>query len=244
MNKRITLLIALLVIITIPTGQAKAQERALRVVYHQIAHLSPADEEMILKMNNPAIMEQVQAQLKNHEGDFILYSHSGLYGYASDKALTDEAFTIDEQGYYINLKTGEQISPMLIIDRFFLVRDSLNKINWKIGSETSTIAGKTCYKATYTREDNSVTEAWFCPEVPYSLGPLGSTGLPGLIFKIKHPSVTLTLKSLDFDTKLLPIKLPKGKIMSKEEYEKIKAKKEKQSRADQKSGQGVKIIQF
>lgn len=64
--------------------------------------------------------------------------------------------------------------------------------DWKITTEEKLIDGRKCYKAigTYSvyYKDlvfNHALVAWFCPELPYSYGPKGYGGLPGLILELK-----------------------------------------------------------
>lgn len=61
--------------------------------------------------------------------------------------------------------------------------DELKKYNWKISSDTLTINGLICQKAT-TKYAGRIYEAWFSDEIPISDGPYKFNGLPGLIVKI------------------------------------------------------------
>lgn len=74
----------------------------------------------------------------------------------------------------------------------FMIKTPSNH-NWNILSESKKIDNYLCYKATctesYTARDGKTKErvitAWFCPELPYSFGPLEFNGLPGLILELE-----------------------------------------------------------
>jgi GLPGLI family protein len=62
--------------------------------------------------------------------------------------------------------------------------DTLNSFQWKIMSDTITILGYVCQKATANfRGRNWI--AWFTTALPYDNGPLKFGGLPGLILKLE-----------------------------------------------------------
>lgn len=70
--------------------------------------------------------------------------------------------------------------------------------NWKISSDTQTVNGFKCQKAT-TSYGGRDYEAWFSNEIPVSDGPYKFSGLPGIIIKIsdskKHYVFELIAKS-------------------------------------------------
>ncbi len=63
---------------------------------------------------------------------------------------------------------------------FYLTEEKVEKIDWKITTETRVIEALNCKKATgYFRGRNWT--AWFAEELPFSTGPWKLVGLPGLI---------------------------------------------------------------
>jgi GLPGLI family protein len=44
------------------------------------------------------------------------------------------------------------------------------------------------------KEVSKVVSAWYCPSIPYSYGPNGHFGLPGLIFELEDVGVLFALK--------------------------------------------------
>ncbi len=117
----------------------------------------------------------------------------------------------------------------------FLLIDSL-QTKWNITSETKKIENFTCYKATQEisiingakNTDGSVKifkktiTAWFSPEIPYSFGPAGYGGLPGLIIELQDENKLFGLQKLELISENTPIILPtKGKEISSTEYNTI-----------------------
>lgn len=58
-----------------------------------------------------------------------------------------------------------------------------NTLQWAITTQTDTVAGYPCVKAT-TKFGGRDYEAWFTPAIPISDGPFVFSGLPGLIVKL------------------------------------------------------------
>jgi GLPGLI family protein len=84
----------------------------------------------------------------------------------------------------------------------YLVSRKLNK-DWKLVNETKLIDKYTCYKATTIEvvqnpKGNFEKDiiAWYCPELPFSFGPLGYGGLPGLILELQTEDGVFGAKEL------------------------------------------------
>lgn len=84
----------------------------------------------------------------------------------------------------------------------YLVSRKLNK-DWKLVNETKLIDKYTCYKATTVEvvqnpKGNFEKDiiAWYCPELPFSFGPLGYGGLPGLILELQTENGVFGAKEL------------------------------------------------
>ncbi len=95
---------------------------------------------------------------------------------------------------------------------------------WQITSESKTIDNFLCYKAigfeTITNKKvgrvKKAIIAWFCPEIPYSYGPLHFGGLPGLILELQTQEAVFGLKNLTLkDTKVE--KMPNVYLKTEEE---------------------------
>lgn len=86
--------------------------------------------------------------------------------------------------YYKNFTTQKQVEKRELADKDFIIEDSIHHINWKLISETKTILGYTCKKATGKTERGSDVEAWYAEDIPVSSGPEIFNGLPGMILQI------------------------------------------------------------
>jgi GLPGLI family protein len=80
---------------------------------------------------------------------------------------------------------------------------SFKKINWEIVNETKIINQFLCYKAVGVEETTNSKgvfktniTAWFCPEIPYSFGPSGYGGLPGLIVELHNKRAVFGLNKI------------------------------------------------
>ena len=166
-------------------------------------------------------------------------------------------FTPGDQ--YKNTKDTAQIQNQEFYGKNFLVKDKLQPIKWTMGSETKKIGNYVCYKAvalvpTYdltwyafswdrvsantaaNKEKKAVKmtqiEAWYTPQIPVSHGPSEYWGLPGLILEVSAGDTTLLCYEIVINPKERTIiKAPKkGKIVTKNEYQAIVAKKMKEFR--------------
>lgn len=71
-------------------------------------------------------------------------------------------------------------------------------IRWKLHSETDSVCGLPCQRATATYGGREWT-AWFCSEIPSSAGPWRLCGLPGLILRAEADGVhSFACSHLDF----------------------------------------------
>lgn len=166
---------------------------------------------------------------------------------------------------FTNLETGKKVESRELMDRTFIVDDSITKMKWKMTGETKTILGHNCMKATASRmskrtimnmdngvmerkeiDDTSAIVAWFTTEIPVSAGPSEFQGqLPGLILEmdIKDGTQVFKATSISEKTDLASIKEPAGKkrytaAEFKEEREKMMKEME------QNNGGGRRVIRM
>lgn len=134
---------------------------------------------------------------------------------------------------YCNLETGKKVESREMMDKVFIVEDSISKLKWKMAGETKQILGHNCMKATASRiskrtamnmdngvmerkeiEDTSLVIAWFATDIPVSSGPGEFQGqLPGLILEMDIKDGTQVYKATSISEKadLAIIKEPAGK---------------------------------
>lgn len=150
---------------------------------------------------------------------------------------------------YKNIKEQRFVNKTEIMSKLFLIKDDLPKYDWKLSAETKSIGKYTCYKATYTREEERtnmslengevtekkekvdvVTTAWYTPQIPVSNGPGDYNGLPGLILEVREGNRTVICSEIVMNPKeKIVIEEPtKGKKVTQAQYRKIMDKKTKE----------------
>lgn len=80
----------------------------------------------------------------------------------------------------------------------YLIEEPLPEINWNISSDTITISGLKCQKATAHFKGRNYT-AWFCPDLPFQSGPWKLNGLPGLILEAYDSKQEVVFKFQGFE---------------------------------------------
>ena len=127
--------------------------------------------------------------------------------------------------YIFKNKIYHNNSNGLFKENEFLIIDPLNQ-NWVYTNESKVIDGYTCYKATneYIVDNGKIFKhpviAWFCPQIPISIGPRGYGGLPGLILELQEWNSVFGVEKIAFSNDIKEIVLPKeGKIISEQEYQ-------------------------
>jgi GLPGLI family protein len=201
-------------------------------------------------------MEQLSKAMENR---YILKFDKTTSLYEQEEKLSnpadDSAFIkINISGggkEFKDLKQKRAITETEIFGKEFLIEDSLERHDWKLGSETKKIGNYTCYKATYIikpkpqQDDNNsgktvmfdalndketVVTAWYTPEIPVSNGPGSYWGLPGLILEVNDGYTTLLCSKLTLNPKeKFTIKPPvKGKRVTQAEFDRIMEEKAKE----------------
>lgn len=149
-----------------------------------------------------------------------------------DKAGQDNGPTIKinfgggpEDQTYKNYATDKITEQKELGPKKYLIEDSLPKQNWKLETETRTIKGYTCKKATTAGKDGHPIIAWYTEEIHTSSGPEVFGNLPGLILELNINDgeivfTTLDIITKDFDRKI--VKAPSdGKKISRAAFRKM-----------------------
>lgn len=100
--------------------------------------------------------------------------------------------------------------------------------DWTITQESKMIEGFRCFKAvsrtkTVTpqgKEFVKMAVAWFCPEIPFSYGPMKHGRLPGLIMELQTDSYLFGLRKLSFDSSYRVKPMPDLKIVTEADHQK------------------------
>jgi len=142
-----------------------------------------------------------------------------------ENRIARSAFT-SSFDFYCDILTNTQITKG---SDNILIENKNSKLDWIISSDSKKIDNYLCYKATcresyFSRNTNDIAyytiEAWFAPMLPYGFGPIQFNGLPGLILELHYINTTYFATKILLSDKDIPINLPKGKTISKEEYNK------------------------
>lgn len=191
------------------SGLAQSKEVAVRYAEHV---------EILLRFNEERAIHSV----KDNDG-ILSDERKKVLNWCSDCSIT--YFT--DLTKRIILFNNKEISMGLAKKDEFLIEGPLPS-DWVLSNETKVINDLKCYKATrnssrtfrgkvHTRD----IVAWYAPDIPYSFGPNGQGGLPGLIIELQEGSTLFGLKNLKL-TGTSPIDLPtKGKKITKEAYDTI-----------------------
>ncbi|AOW22062.1 GLPGLI family protein [Urechidicola croceus] len=188
-------------------------------------HFSKISKEIDGSVNN--ILKELEFELfyKDNESIFKVKKYLELEGnrfYGFALGPYGNAVYYNNSNYKINIKQLEAYGEM------FLIKE--NPIEWKTTVHTKKIGAYTCYKAITIKEvkgRNGMIEypvtAWFCPELPFSFGPLGYAGLPGLILELEINNEKYTATKIELNPKReVKVEKPKkGKEVTKEEFEEI-----------------------
>ena len=155
--------------------------------------------------------------------EFKLIKNMALDGENLEIAIIDSRSR--KEIYIFKNKIYHNNSNGLFKENEFLIIDPLNQ-NWVYTNETKIIDGYTCYKATneYIVDNGKIFKhpviAWFCPQIPISIGPRGYGGLPGLILELQEWNSVFGVEKIAFSNDIKEIVLPKeGKIISEQEYQ-------------------------
>lgn len=207
--------------------------------------------------------KQIAERLKNRlEKTYILTFNKEESVFKEDDKLDAISGATDSWGknftpgaQYKNVKTNSFLQDQEFYGKQFLVKDSLKKLKWKMGTESKNIGQYTCYKATALVPENEVewwnfswsnirnndaeeeikmieVEAWYTSMIPISQGPGEYWGLPGLILEVSVGSTTMLCSKIVMNPEeIVKIKAPnKGKEVTKMEYNKIITEKMKEFR--------------
>ena len=116
---------------------------------------------------NEAQKKDIAARLKNRlEKTYVLTFNKEESFFEEEDKLDAMSGATDTWGknfsagdQYKNVKTNSQIQNQEFYGKKFLVKDKLQMIEWKMGTETKKIGNYTCYKATASIPSEELT--WF-----------------------------------------------------------------------------------
>lgn len=206
--------------------------------------------------NNQTLWKQAESESEDDGGSFQTENgaHIRMVVAGSNDVL------------YFNLATGKKVESREVMDKNFIVEDTITKTKWKMTGETKSILNHNCMKATTTRtskrtmmnmdngvmerkevDDTSVIVAWFATDIPVSAGPSEFQGqLPGLILEMDIKDGTQIYKAVSISEKadLAAIKEPAGKKRYTPEQFKEEREKMFKEMEQNNGGGGRRIIRM
>ncbi len=152
---------------------------------------------------------------------------------------------------YKNVGTRANVRQTEFFGKRFLIKDTLELTEWKLGKESKQIGSYTCYKATaqrvvtnrtfsseedeegnHSNEEQDTIElvAWYTPQIPISQGPDNFWGLPGLIMEVDNGQTVMLCSKVVLNPKNgVNIEEPKeGEEVSEQQFNDIRDQKLKE----------------
>ncbi|WP_439553783.1 GLPGLI family protein [Flavobacterium macrobrachii] len=132
---------------------------------------------------------------------------------------------------YIDFNEGNSYQTYNDVLGNYVIKKEIKRYDWILTSETKIIEGFTCYKATAVDiVVNSAgtfsypVTAWYSPQIPIKSGPLGITGLPGLILEISRRNIVFGATKIFINPENKPkiIKPKLDNLKTEEEINKMK----------------------
>lgn len=200
---------------------------------------SRTDQYELLFSNNHSLWEFLP-DASNESSDPNTFASGGMVlRFAGGGAGGDVA--------YYDFDNGISVSKRDIVDKSYIVSDSISKFDWKLTDETKTILNHTVRKAITQRvqtrnrmtmengvmkteqvPDTTNVIAWFTTDIPVPAGPGTYQGqLPGLILELDENKGQIVFKAIEVSPKVTvsKIKEPKdGKKMTAAEFAKEREK--------------------
>lgn len=161
-----------------------------------------------LKTNNLESEYKMQEKLSNSQ------SGGGM--------IASQIAAMDKEPLFKDLKDGFYLKPY-DLGKAYIIKDSLQKFNWKITKEKEQIAGFDTYKATGVMNDSIDVTAWYTPKLNFKDGPDRLWGLPGLILKAEFTAngadMVITAVNVAVKEDEFKIKKPsKGQTLTEKEF--------------------------
>ena len=133
-----------------------------------------------------------------------------------------------KDSYYTRKNETEKIKQIDNYTGEFIINYN-DQTKWELSDETKIIDNYLCYKASSLRitvnPKRTFTHpitAWYCPAIPFSFGPRGYTGLPGLILELQVRHIKWDATKISLSKEDITIDEPtKGKVVTEEEYKTI-----------------------
>lgn len=159
--------------------------------------------------------------------DFYFNADETMYRESEESAEDDdEGYSWRKDPYTIrhNYTKNTVKDLVTVLDKSYVIEDSIQGPNWKILNDMKEVAGHICMNAEYedTLRMQKIT-AWFALDIPIPGGPERLNGLPGLILEVDVNNGGMTIVADKIEMKKLDkeLELPKkikGKKITEADY--------------------------
>ncbi|MDB5223175.1 MAG: hypothetical protein JWN83_1842 [Chitinophagaceae bacterium] len=237
-----------------------AQQKEGKVIYSRTS-------QMQMRVNNNDQLSQMLPKSRTDKFELTFGNNQSLWKHIDEDDNNDE---ISGNGMQIRMvapgqndivfhdfSAAKKTEQRDMMDKKFIITDSIRKLPWKLTGQTKTILGHVCQQATTQRtgkrtqttmdngkierkEVNDTTNivAWFTSDIPVPAGPEVQGQLPGLILALDMYDGRVVYKALEISPKVdvTTIKEPtKGKKITPDEFTN---EREKMMQEMQKNNQG------
>jgi GLPGLI family protein len=164
---------------------------------------------------------------------------------------------------YVAYAKNSRVDQREILEKSFVVTDTLARLQWKLSDETKPILNFTARKATGTSivtrprrtmengemkvemiTDTLPVVAWYTTEVPVPAGPDFQGQLPGLILELDINRGQNTTKAIEFSPKVTAAKIKEprdGKRLTAAEFSKEREKMMEEMRKNMPAGNVIRM---
>jgi GLPGLI family protein len=250
-----------------------AQMKEGRVVYERTFQLPTG-----MLRGNPELAAQLP-KARTDQYELLFGNNQSLWQYLPDANGEGDPNTFTANGgvavirfaggsgdlSYCNLDKGTRVEQREIVDKNYVVTDSIRKLDWKLTGESKTILNYKAFKATSQRigtrmqmgmengqmkreqvPDTTAAIAWFTADIPVSVGPAAYQGqLPGLILELDENNGRTIFKAVEVSPKVSvsKIKEPKdGKKITAAEFDKQRDKVMEEMRRNAPNGMRIRTM--
>ncbi len=124
---------------------------------------------------------------------------------------------------YRNFSAGRLFEQTTLADVEYVITDTIRSLPWKLSTDTLSILGHLCKKATAASlRNNTPIVAWYCEDILLPIGPDRYDGLPGAILKLDmdNGGTVFTATRLHPGVDAKSLKAPSGKMITRAAFEK------------------------
>lgn len=232
------------------SGEATYKTATTSPIKFDESKLSPDQIKMIKQRMSKALQKEFTLQFNRNESlyqeNVALEKDGAGGGMRFMSMITGSGGT-----YFKNLAEQRYVDQTEFFGKKFLIKDSLENFDWKLGKETKSIGNYICNKATTQRivtvskvessgeevKDTTINDtieitAWYTMQIPVSHGPAQYGGLPGLILELNDGATSMlcTKVSLKAGEALSLAEPDDGEEVSQEEYNEITTEKMEEMR--------------